>query len=82
VKALAQDAFKNRMVDSVEAGTQIALDKPLRRLSVPPDVASRRVAPTVGSEPMGAVTELRFIVGFQDRTEHLLQEFIRPTWEA
>jgi hypothetical protein len=49
VAALVQEAFEDRRIDPVETRAQIALEKPLRRLSVLPDIAPCRVAPTVGA---------------------------------
>lgn len=70
------------MIDVVKALLDIPLDEPLRPLPNPVDGPQGGVTPTTGPETVRVFAELRLVVGFQDGSHHLLQQFVRPRRDA
>ena len=66
------------VVDVVEAPFDIPFDKPADTGPVCNHVAQGGVAPPVGPKAVGMVGELRFVVGFQNHPDDLLQQLVRP----
>ena len=66
------------MVERPEAVGDVALDEPGCPVPVVSDLQQGRVAPAAGPEPVGAVGELRLVVGLQQEPDDLLQQLVRP----
>src|SRR3989304_2487919 len=70
------------MVDVVKAPLDVSLDKPLCPCPPSSYLGQCRVAASSGAEAVGAVGELRLVVGFQDHPENLLEQLVRPRRDA
>src|SRR6266511_4516170 len=75
---LRQNRQQDLVVDAVEAAGEVALDEPRRSTPCIRNLAQRCVATPIRSEAVGAVGELRLVVGLQDHPDDLLQQFVRP----
>ena len=75
---LGQDPQKDRVVERPEAVGDVAFDEPGCPVPVVSDLQQGRVASAAGAEPVGAVGELRLVVGLQQQPEDLLNQLARP----
>ncbi len=78
VDLLTQHRSHDRMVQRPETVGDIALDEPHRPTPLTLDLVQRGMTPTTWAEPVGAIGELRLVIRLQQRTDHFLQQFVRP----
>src|SRR5262245_55878377 len=78
VEFLVQDRQQHRVIDAVEALRYVSLDEPLDPSPVLGDLSKGGMATSLRTEAVGVWTELRLVVGVQERAHHFLQQFIRP----
>ncbi len=79
VEVFTQDRDQGRMIQIIEALSDIALDEPGCTFPGVVDLREGSVAPSGSTKSVGMDTELGFIVRFQNESDNLLQQFVRPT---
>src|SRR2546428_1674289 len=75
---LPENLQHDLMIQAVKTGRNISFYKPVRPSPGPVDRLQGRVASSRGTEAMTSVGETWFVVGVQDRPDHLLDHLIRP----
>src|SRR5439155_22613237 len=82
VDMLRQDGFQNRVIQTIEARGDIALDKPSRPCPCMSDIVECGMASPSWSEPVCVWSKARLEVGIEDETDDFLQQLIRPGRKA
>ena len=82
VDMLRQDAFQNRVIQTIETRGDIALDKPSRPCPRMSDIVKCGVTPPTWPEPVCVWAKGWLEVGIEDETDDFLQQFIRPGWKT
>jgi hypothetical protein len=73
---LPQNRQQDPVVETVEALRDITLDEPDNAFPRPPNLRQGGMAPASRAKPMAMVAQLRFIIRFQDTTDHFLEQFV------
>src|SRR5207244_5210724 len=79
---LTEDVQQDRVIDIIKTSFDVTLDEPFGPVPHPFDTLQGGVAPASRPEAVRVVGESRFVVRFQKGADHVLQEFIRPRWNA
>src|SRR5258708_33156588 len=79
---LAQDREQHGVVNGVEASTDVALNEPRGSAPRMVNLPEGGVTSPLRSEAVGGQAELWLVVGFQEKTKHFLQQFVRPRRQA
>ena len=74
--ALCERVYDEVVRERVEAGGDVALDKPAGTRPGMVDLMQGSMASPAGAKPMGGRAKLRLVVGFKEAAQDFLQQFV------